>query len=1231
MHRYQEVLLMFHCRQDKSFLTLSLLLVMLLMVLTPAVAQDVTAAITGTVVDPSGAAISNASVIATDTLRGVAWPTHTNETGAYNLPRVPIGTYTLRIEAKGFQTAVHPAFTLTLNQTARIDVAMKVGQVGETVEVTGAAPVLQTETTEVATLIDNSTLTSMPLASRNYLQLTLLAPGATNVNPDGMRSPQSMLDSGRPYINGNREQANAYLLDGQINTETKNNEVGYTPGIDAVQEFNLITQNASAEFGNYQGGIVSATIKSGTNGYHGGLFEFFRNDKFNANNYWAGATTGLPSYKNLAGFDSNGVMNKPELRYNQFGGTFGGPIVKNKLFFFMDYQAQRFVAASATGAQLLTSAARGGDFGQLCTSFGNSFDGSGLCTGPNARQLYDPRDPRTLNADGTLAHAGTPVPYNNFTTWFAGGGSGLINGLAVPARSAAVHNLMASQYYPLPQVDSLNGNNYFFKSGHTLNNDQGDLKIDYNISDKDHVSGRWSQMNLALNPFTGFLFAAVGDGGVLKGGSTEPVRNTVVSWSHVVTPNLLNEVRFGFNAVRFDQTQTPTTSLGNIGQQFGITGANYNSPGLLNLAVGGAGFGANASVGTINIFQRFHDTQIQAEDNLNYTHGRHSIKTGFQYVRIRQDWQYAGNNGALGSIGITNSLEVMPVSGTIYANGSSLADFYFGSAGWSPRDTFMTNSMFMDRGNVIAGYIQDNWRVKNNLTLNLGLRFEDHTPIYEANGYVVNFDIKTGEILQPGKNGASKALYNNYLGLGAFQPRIGFAWSPEMFHGKTVVRGGYGISSFSEGMGSNESLSINPPYGIMQQSAGATVDAGFGPPATCSGINLACYAGNRIRITDQNFMPAITQQWNLTIQHQITPTLTAQVGYVGQHGTHLANFEDLAQEVGLNAAGQVAKPGETIVTRVAGPYLGGGTPGSLYMLDNPAPVGTGGRTLAGANMSNANQLYHALQAVLQKRMNNGLQGLLSYTWSKCMSNSSGYYGTGWGSTNAQSSGGQPGWQNIYDPRSEWGPCYFDQTHVMSGQVTYALPFGKGKKLGNNMNPVLNAIVGNWDIGSILTFHTGNALTLNMFGGWGFGGDSSHTNGIDAYTLSARPSCSGPIKVVNQYVPANPATGASGYIQWFDTSNISNAANNTFGTCGVGNVRGPHYANTDLSLHKDFPLGGEKRILEFRLEALNAFNTPVFTFLGGPNNGSFDPGQGNFGHITGSQGARQIQLGLKFHF
>jgi hypothetical protein len=1177
----------------------------------PAWGQDVTATITGTVSDPSGAPIVGASVVAHDTERGTTWSSPTNESGVYNLIRVPIATYDLKVEAKGFQTAVHAPFTLVLNQTARIDVQMKMGAVTETIDVTGAPPLLQTESTEVSTLIDANTITSVALASRNYLQLTLLTPGATNVDPDGMRQPQSMLDSGRPYINGNREQANEYLLDGQLNSEDKNNETGYQPGVDAIQEFNLITQNASAEFGNYEGGVISATIKSGTNSFHGDLFEFLRNDKFDSNNASASWTRGQSG--GGLGVAADGTLLKSELRYNQFGGTIGGPIIKNKLFFFADYQGQRFVTAGPTGIQLMTAKTRAGDFSQL------------------GFQIYDPRNPHSST------NAGTPIPNNNLAAYIASGGGGQpLNGLPALAESAFATNLFGNKGYPLPQVDSLSGNNDFFSTGHALNNDQGDLKIDYYLSTKDHLSGRWSQMDLKLVPETGLPFSAIGDGGLIRGGSDEPVTNAVLNWTHTFGANLLNEVRFGFNKVRFTQNSTPTTSLGNISEQLGITGANLQSPGLMLINISGNN-GANASIGQQNIKQVFHDAQIQAEDNVAITHGHHTTRTGLQYVRLRQNYIYPGNNGVLGLLNV-NSL-----------TGSGLADFWLGNiGGGSNRDTGGANTLDQLRGNVLGAYVQDDWRLTSRLTLNLGLRFEDHTPLYEDQNRVVNFNLMTGAIELPGQGGNNRALYNNYLGRGDWMPRVGFAWSPSMLGGKTVIRGGYAISSFTEGGGGNEELTQNPPFGIIQQSAPTGIGAisqGFGPAATCPTINLSCYAGQRIRIFDQNFMPALTQQWNLTIQHQLSNSLTFQIGYVGQHGTHLLNFEDVAQLEGLNASGQVAKPGQLIASRVPGPYLGGGTAGSLYSLDNPTLGGK--QALAGTNMSNASQRYDALQAVLQKRMSNGLQAQVAYTYSKCLSDSPGYYGTGWGSTNAQSSGGQPGWENIYNKRADWGPCYFDQTHILSSYVTYQLPVGRGKQFGKDMNPVLNAVVGNWEIGGIVSFHTGNALTLNEFGGWGVGGDTSHTNGIEPYTLSGRPNCSGAISIVNKFVPGGTTSNPGpGFIQWLDPSSVSNPAPNTFGTCGVGNVRGPHYSNTDLSLHKDF-LFTEKKRLEFRFEALNAFNHPVYTFSGGPANGSFDPGtpvigpnpsnpsfqagNPNFGHLTGSQGARQLQLALKFFF
>src|SRR6476469_6176210 len=388
-------------RQSMKVGFVVLLLIGVLGVLQPAWSQEVTASIVGTVTDPSGAPLKDADVTATDTERGTVLSTKTNDAGAYNITRVPVGSYTVKISAPGFQTAVHSGIVLVLNQTARIDMQMKLGQVSETVEVTGSAPILQTERTEVSTIIDSNTNEALPLATRNYVQLTLLAPGAVTPNPGSFNNGDNTASGGRPYINGNREQANNFILDGMDNNQVSDNLVGFTPAPDAIQEFNLITQNASAEFGNYQGGIVSTTIKSGTNSFHGDLWEFFRNDKLNANSW----------ENNFSG------RKRVPLRWNMFGGTVGGPIVKNKLFFFFDYQGQRFDHPSTTKElNIFTAQERQGNFGDICNT---GFTG-GLCNdtvanpvsgGPPLRthQLYDPNNGNAPFANNVITTPIDPV------------------------------------------------------------------------------------------------------------------------------------------------------------------------------------------------------------------------------------------------------------------------------------------------------------------------------------------------------------------------------------------------------------------------------------------------------------------------------------------------------------------------------------------------------------------------------------------------------------------------------------------------------------------------------------------------------------------------------------------------------------------------------------------------------------------------------------------------------
>ena len=840
---------------------------------------------------------------------------------------------------------------------------------------------------------------------------------------------------------------------------------------------------------------------------------------------------------------------------------------------------------------MLSANDRAGNFADLCVS---GFAG-GICTDSGADSAGTPIALNQLvvpNSGGPITSSNCPAtPTTYYPTPSLRPICGGANPTAIPGNNLATagftvgtvaSNLFGmTKLYPLPQNSTMQSNNYTFNTGSQLNNDQGDGKLDYVLSDKDRFFFRWSQMFINAPVITGLPISnAFSSNASSAEGSTEGVRNTVLNWTHVFSSSILNEARIGFNAVRFNQNLTPLAAFGDLGQTLGISGDNINAPGLSEISITGQGTG-NATLGNIDQVQIFHSTQGQLEDNVLITHGRHSISTGFQWLRDRQDFLYEGNSdGALGSLNIGTE------------TGSGLADFWLGlGAGNGTRDAGGAVNGFKLRGNIFAGFVQDDWRVTSTVTLNLGIRFEDHTPYYEVNNDIVNFNVMTGAVELPNQNGNNRALYNNYLGRGDWLPRIGVAWSPGFLHGKTVIRAGYGISSFMEGGGSNEELTQNPPYfGATQTQPVGPLTGGFGPVTpVCTAPTFSCYAspGFRIRVFQPNLQPALAQQFNLTIQEEINKSTTFQIGYVGQHGTHLLNFGDLSQRVPLNAAGGIAQPGQPIVAENAGPFLGGataavgagsvpcgaspsqtvaeqnaalescGTPGSLFQIEQGRVPGT----LSGATLSNGNQLYDSLQAVLQKRMGHGLEGQVAYTYSKCLSDSPGYFGTGFGSTGANSSGGQPGWENQYDGRSMWGPCYWDQTHIFTGYVSYDLPFGRGKQFGHDANPVVNAIVGDWEVGGILTAHSGNALTMNTFGGWANSQDPSDTAGISWYTLTDLPDCNGPIKNVNTFVPANTATGAPAYIQWFDPTNVSYPAPRAgelghFGTCSVGDIRGP---------------------------------------------------------------------------
>jgi hypothetical protein len=1142
----------------------SVALVLMLCGTQRAVAQEVTATITGTVTDASGAAVVGATVTAKSVDRGITYPVVTNEAGLYRISQLPIGSYELRVEKLGFQTTAYPAFTLALNQIGRIDVELKVGQVTETVEVSGSAPILKTETTQVDTIIDAVTNDNLPLASRNYVQLTLLAPGSVSTDPSSFNNGNNTAGyGGRPLINGNREQANYFLLDGMDNNQVSDNLLGYTPAPDAIEEFNLITSNAPAEFGSFMGGIVSATIKSGTNSFHGDIWEFFRNDVLNANS-WSNNFNDLP---------------KAKLRWNMFGGTLGGPILKNKLFFFVDYQGQRFdTPTSSTPETVFTSAERTGDFSALCPA---GFNASGICSSTSGGniQLYNPCVSFTAPCTASSAAATTRLPFVN-------------NQIPLSMISPVAQALFGSSLYLSPTNSSLQ-NNASYITNSQENVDQGDIKVDYKASDKDSISGRFTrafQNNPSANSYE-----LLGNGF-----STTPIYNIVGDWTRSIRPNLINDGRFGWSHITLNNGTSWASGVGQFGNTIGIGNGNPASlDGLLALNFSDDG---NLNLGNAETGESFNDQVYQGEDAVTWTHGRHTFKFGGEYNHEIIKTFYPGNNGELGLMDFDGRFTSDTIGSASTGAGYGAADFFLGLPYTIGRGV-STGKTWTQTDNIVALYVEDTWKVTERLTLNLGLRYQLFTPWIEVNNQQSNYNFATGAVELAGQDGNSRSLYNGVYGGKDLEPRIGFAWTPAMLGTHTVIRGAFTISSYLEGTGTNLRLPQNPPftpaqintvYNSVSLPGSTTADGIPATPPTSSCLNYSCFAGAILDLWDPNVQPAIDNQWNLAVQHQFWGDTTFQIGYVGQKANHLM--------VPFSYTQRVLLPNSSCGTPPC-------TAPSTFFAENPAFYNTIA-TQTGGTQSNGTMMYNSLQAVLQKQAGHGLQYQVSYTYSKCMSDSTGYYGA-W--NNALSASAY--WQNIYDAKSEWAPCYYDATHIISAYAVYELPVGRGKAFGSNMNKVANAAVGGWSVSPIVSFRTG--FPMPVYGA----ADNSGT-----FSRGSRADCSG-LPAITGETPISPAAfpGVGGF-QWFtNNGNFTNPAVGTFGDCApqLAGVRGPHYTDVDMSLHKDFPLT-ERFKLQFRTEFINAFN---HVQLNAPN---MSLGS-NMGQVTSAQPPRNIQFALKLYY
>ena len=429
-------------------------------------AQQAAGSITGTVTDPSGSAVPNASITASDVNQGTTWTTKTDGAGVYEFPQIPAGSITVTVQAAGFAAQQRAAFALVVNQVAKVDFALAVGKVSETISVNAAPPLLQTSSTEVGTVLNAEDVTALPLATRDVNQLTLLVPGVVSPNIFAFESSQTTFGTGRPYVNGAREQDNNASLDGMDVNQPDNNDVAYVPSPDAVGNFNVITSNAPADYGNYIGGVIVETLKSGTNQFHGNVFEFVRNTALDANSWQDKANACL-----VIPMVTSTTLPRPVLQWNEFGGTIGGPIIKNKLFFFADEQTElNNTPRTAQTNTVLPAAFLTGDLSALCTSQGATFAG-GVCSN-TAYQLYSPVYLSGPNA-GQPAPVASRQPFPNNQ---------------VPINSKVASSLVASKLFTTQEETPT-----YFTSGY-VHSYQGDMKIDWQASQSDHITGRYSQM-----------------------------------------------------------------------------------------------------------------------------------------------------------------------------------------------------------------------------------------------------------------------------------------------------------------------------------------------------------------------------------------------------------------------------------------------------------------------------------------------------------------------------------------------------------------------------------------------------------------------------------------------------------------------------------------------------------------------------------------------------------------
>ena len=929
--------------------------------------QTITGRLVGTVADQSKAALADAAVTVTNQETGVAWHLKTDGRGDYVAPSLPSGTYRIQVDQQGFRTTIADGNVVSVAQETRVDLTMQLGSVSETVEVTATAPLVRSTTSEIGETIDHKQVDDLPLNGRLFSQLMQLVPGAVPDGPTdaaestsgaGARSPIQASMNGLSYATAN------FTIDGVSNREPANGYINISPPVEAIQEFKVQTNNPSAEFGSFGGAIVNLTIRSGTNRISGFLFEYFRNDALNARTFFA------PTI--------------PPLRSNQFGGGVGGPIRKNKIFYFGDYQGLRLRYGKVNRITVPTDDMRLGIFAR--PEF--------------TKTIYDPV-------------SGAPFSNNS-----------------IPASRMDPATQKIGNLYPEPNTPTTFNNgpgvNYVQNTSQRNDPDQVDLKLDYVMNDRSRLFLRESYNTRTFrDPPAGGIFIYNGSENADSGN-----HNAVLGHSFIFSPNVLNELRLGFN--RFytfhfgaDYGTNENTVLGIPN---GTLAGHPESNGIARFD--GQGVQQTGDVGSTDAW-RFTNA-YQLTEGLTWVNGQHTLKFGGDFVRTDTTVTNPDSSGGRGEFKFDGNYTSNKGS-----NGLPFASFLLGFPTTVVRDVVDT---FPDVRRYLDGiYVQDDFRALPNLTLNLGLRYELFTPACEHFNRQSNLDLNAGVLIAatPGNCGPNMNMFTK-----AFAPRVGFAWSPD--GGKTAIRSAFGISYSNDVFGANAgTLERNYPYFQLFNIAQSNQFVPFwqvskdGLPGL---VSTPAVSGNTIPVPanlapyfmPSNFRPNEAIMWNFGVQRQVFRSSMLDISYVGTRGLHLFRSENIDTPFPGPGSQNVNRPYNSILPQINTINYRG---------------------------SNGDSHYNSLQVKFTRRYSNGLFALFSYTWSKSIDDQTVFW--------------------VWNDAINRGLSNFDRRNNFVGSFGYQLPFGPGRKWLAHDGRVMEILTGGWQLNGISMIRSGDPLSITV--------------------------------------------------------------------------------------------------------------------------------------------------------